>query len=81
MMFTLKRFAMLPERVRWSEMEVDLESGVKPGVESLEPVGSHGTRTSPAPLTSSRPERLLSPERVLWTEVSANGHSRHPTRG
>jgi len=26
------------------------------------------------------PERLQSPERVLWTEVTAKGHACHPTR-
>jgi hypothetical protein len=30
--------------VRWGEIEVDLESGSKPGVEQREPVGLHGTR-------------------------------------
>ena len=50
-----------------------------------------GFRTGRLPLKSIRscgsilrlfrpPERLLSLERVLWTEVTANGHSLHPKR-
>lgn len=49
------------------------EPGVKPGVEKIEQWARTEHNSSPTPLTSSRPERLLSPERVLWTEVTANG--------
>jgi hypothetical protein len=60
--------------------------GVGPGIGSE--TGSRKlerwTRTEqdslPTPLPSSRPERLLSPVRVLWTEMTANGHARHPAR-
>ena len=65
-------------------MEVDLESGAKPtGSETGSRILERWTRreqnSSLTPLTSHRPERLESPERVLRTEVTANGHSRHPT--
>ena len=52
------------------------ESGVKPGVEN-----SHGEIPRSKiyhRLPSSRVERPLSPERLLWTEVTARGYSLHP---
>ena len=61
-----------------SEIKLDLESGAKPGVEKLNLLMSHKTRHTTTPLPSSRPERLESPERVFWTAVTANGHSRPP---
>ena len=62
----------------WNREQNRERTGSETGSRKLERWTPTEQDSSSIPLPSPRPERLLSPERVLWTEATAIGHFRDP---